>query len=142
MATKDDLIGSWRLVSWTISYADGRATHPFGEEPDGLILYTADGAMSAAIARKDRPGFGRSDIRNAPESERAAAHDSYFSYAGSWTLDGDQVRHAVTLALNPDFVGTRQVRDVLLEGGQLTLSADEGSGEKARHHALVWRRNG
>ena len=142
MASEDDLIGSWRLVSWTISYPDGRKTHPFGEAPEGMILYTADGAMSAAIARSGRPLFGRADIRNAPEGERAAAYDSYFSYAGRWTLDGDQVRHEVTLALNPDFVGTTQVRDVLLQGETLTLSADEGTGAKARHHALVWKRRG
>ena len=59
------LVGAWQLVSWTIEYpASGRVTQPFGPEPEGLLVYSADGHMSAAI---QRPG------RRAPVARRSAA---------------------------------------------------------------------
>jgi len=49
----------------------------------------------------------------------------------------------VTHALNPNFVGTQQVRNMEFTGdGQLTLSASDtvpGTGV-ARHHRLIWSR--
>ena len=71
---------------------------------------------------------------------------------GTWALvrweiaygDGRlQVVHRVTHALNPNFVGTEQVRNVDFDAdGTLTLSASDlmpGSAVE-RHHRLRWRR--
>jgi len=131
-------LGAWSLQSWTITYKDGRVIYPFGEDAYGLLVYTADGAMTGAIARRERAGFGRPDIRSAPESERAAAFNSYFHYAGRWELQGDSIHHHVFMALNPDFVGSVQIRQAQFEGDQLTLSAIEEG--RDRRHALIWRR--
>ena len=56
MISKDDLHGTWQLESWTIGYSDREDfTYPFGENPEGLLLYTGDGWMSASICRSGRP---------------------------------------------------------------------------------------
>ncbi|MCX4460514.1 lipocalin-like domain-containing protein (plasmid) [Streptomyces sp. NBC_01340] len=53
------LIGTWRLVSYeATSVDDGEVVRPYGEHPLGLIMYTADGYMSAQITTPDRPLFG------------------------------------------------------------------------------------
>ena len=133
------LEGTWHLVSWEIE-TEGRRTHPFGADATGLIHYTADGGMAACIARADRPHWSTGNPRKAPDAERLAAFESFFHYAGTWRMaeQGGQpvVIHAVTHSLNPDFVGTEQVRNVDLQGTALTLSAHEGP----RHHRLRWRR--
>ena len=50
------LIGAWQLVRWTIEYPpSGRVTQPFGADPEGLLVYTADGHMSAVMQRRNRP---------------------------------------------------------------------------------------
>ena len=142
------LIGTWRLVRWAIAYDDGRPQSlPFGLEATGLIVYSGDGTMNACIARGQRPRLSSDSVRSAPEAERLAAFESYFQYAGPYAIRGEpgkqQVVHSVTHALNPNFVGTEQVRDITFaDGGQLTLSAsDTVPGTTVlRHHRLVWRR--
>jgi hypothetical protein len=48
------------------------------------------------------------------------------------------------MSLNPNFVGTQQVRNMQFDAeGQLTLSADDSVPESGvvRHHRLLWRRS-
>lgn len=148
-STDNPLLGTWHLVRWDIQYGDGRpASLPFGADATGLILYTTDGTMNACIARGQRAPLSSDSVRSAPEAERLAAFESYFQYAGPYSIRGEpgrqQVVHRVTHALNPNFVGTEQVRDMAFadNGNRLTLSAsDTVPGTRvARHHRLVWRR--
>lgn len=143
------LLGTWFLVRWDITYGDGRAPSlPFGDQATGMIMYTTDGTMNACIARGARTPLSSESVRSAPVEERLAAFESYFQYAGPYALRTEggrlQVVHTVTHALNPNFVGTQQVRNIDLDadGRQLTLSASDtvpGTGV-ARHHRLVWSR--
>jgi len=142
------LIGTWQLVRWDITYGDGRPTTlPYGAAATGMIQYTADGFMSACIARGGRPRLSSESVRSAPEAERLAAFESYFQYAGAYKIQGEpgrqQVVHIVAQSLNPNLVGTRQVRDMTFSGeGHLTLSASDSvpGSDVARHHRLIWRR--
>ena len=142
------LLGTWHLVRWDITYGDGRApTLPFGPDATGLICYTHDGTMNACIARGGRPRLSSESVRSAPESERLAAFESFFQYAGPYRLRTEggrrQVVHTVTHALNPNFVGTEQVRNMDFDAdGTLTLSASDTvpGTDVARHHRLRWRR--
>lgn len=145
---ENPLAGTWQLVRWEITYSDGRKpTLPFGEEATGLIQYTGDGWMSASIARGGRPALSSESVRSAPEAERRSAFESYFQYAGPYSIGmqggRQQVTHSVTHSLNPNFVGSKQVRnmDFAADGG-LTLSAsDKLPGTSVdRHHRLIWTR--
>jgi hypothetical protein len=143
------LLGTWHLVRWDITYGDGRpASLPYGEDATGMIMYTPDGHMSACIARGSRRRLSSDSVRSAPEAERLAAFESHFQYAGPYELLGEpgrqQVVHTVTQALNPNFVGTQQIRNMAFADGarQLTLSASDTVPGTAvpRHHRLVWSR--
>ncbi|MCG8442996.1 MAG: lipocalin-like domain-containing protein, partial [Caulobacterales bacterium] len=134
--TADQLIGSWTLVSWEVARGDGTAAHPFGREPEGLITYGADGVVTATVCARGRAGFSGGSPRKASAERQAAAYTSYFHYAGEWRLEGGAVHHRVTLSLNPDFVGTTQVRDASLERDRLTLSALEDGPAGPRGHRL------
>ena len=148
MQERNPLLGTWQLVRWDISYGDGRpATLPYGEAAVGLILYSTDGWMNACIARPDRSRLSSDSVRSAPERERLAAFESYFQYAGRYEIRGEpgaqQVVHSVTQSLNPNFVGTQQVRDMHFDAeGRLTLSASDTvpGTAVARHHRLMWKR--
>ena len=142
------LLGTWHLVRWEITYGDGRAPSlPFGADATGLICYTSDGSMNACIARAGRIRLSSDSVRRAPVAERLAAFESFFQYAGPYQIQGaagrQQVVHTVTHSLNPNFVGTQQVRNMTFAAdGQLTLSASDTvpGTTTARHHSLVWRR--
>jgi hypothetical protein len=138
----EDLVGAWELDTWQIRYADGRITHPFGTDAFGLIIYSADGRMSACIAARGRQPLDHADVRRAPAGQQAAAFASYFSYAGRYDVADGVATHHVEVALNPAFVGTRQRRRIALTGRELELSAAESGPGGSRRHILRWRRPG
>jgi hypothetical protein len=136
----NELVGAWQLRRWQCTYEDGTTTEPFGPDAEGLLLYSADGWMSACIMVPGRARLSTANPREAPELERAAAFDGYFSYCGRWRVLDDRVQHEVTIALNPGMVGTLQLRHARLEGSELTLSAEEPAPSGSRRHRLLWYR--
>ena len=88
MISKEDLIGSWHLESWTIGYSDREDfTYPYGEEPEGLLLYATDGWMSASVARAGREALPEDvSYRKLPDAVKAGAFSSYFHYAGRYRV--------------------------------------------------------
>jgi hypothetical protein len=139
----EDVIGAWTLVAWTITWPDGHLSQPYQPHPTGLIMYEAGGAMSVAMCAGDRPRFSSSDVRKQPDAAKAAAFDSYFHYAGTWELRGDTIVHRITMALNPNMIGTEQVRAAELRDDLLILRAEEAlSGHGVRQHRITWRAQG
>jgi len=137
------LVGSWRLVSWTIEYpASARTTRPFGSAPEGLLVYAADGHVSATLQRPGRARLSRADPGAVGDAEKAAAFAGYLHYAGTWRIDDGCVVHEVELAMNPNLVGTTQRRSIALDGDALLLGAEEAleTPGELRRHRLEWRR--
>ena len=51
---RERLIGAWKLVSYVEKPVDRSAPfYPMGEEPQGIIMYTPDGYMSAQLTHPD-----------------------------------------------------------------------------------------
>ncbi|GAB5415156.1 MAG: hypothetical protein Cons2KO_27590 [Congregibacter sp.] len=139
--TAQDLVGAWHLESWTMDVDGSPRQYPFGETPTGIIAYTADGWMTAAIHRDGRDLLPAGQaFRRISEDLLAQAYLSYFHYAGRYRIEGDTVFHDVTQSLNPNFVGTQQERQVDLQGDVLRLSGEEPVGGKLRQHVLTWHR--
>ncbi|MDW4907703.1 lipocalin-like domain-containing protein [Streptomyces sp. ADMS] len=44
----DDIVGAWELTGFLANRGDA-VRRPLGEKPGGLLLYTADGWMSALL---------------------------------------------------------------------------------------------
>jgi len=140
--SKNDLIGTWQLQSWTVGYADrDEFSYPYGEEPEGMLLYSNDGWMSASIGQSGRAHLPEDvSYRKLPDARKAAAFSSYFHYAGRYqVVDGDVI-HYVTQSLNPNFPGTEQLRHAELDGQTLVLSGKDEVGGVTRFHSLVWHR--
>lgn len=142
MIEASDLVGTWRLESWTIGYSDrDELTTPFGEDPEGLLLYTDDGWMSASVSRAGRELFpADASPRELDDGQKARAFGSYFHYAGRYRVDGGDVIHSVGQSLNPNFVGSEQLRHAELDGHTLVLSGKDQAGAVTRYHSLVWHR--
>jgi len=142
MISKDELKGTWQLESWTIGYSDrDDFTYPYGEDPQGLLMYTDDGWMSASICRKERALLPDNvSFRKLPDEIKAAAFSSYFHYAGRYRVVEGDVIHYVTQSLNPNFPGTEQMRHAELDGQTLVLSGKDQVGAVARFHSLVWHK--
>jgi hypothetical protein len=139
-----DLIGTWRLLSWVSEGEDG-VQRPFGEDAEGIVVYTADGTMITTIGRSDRGPIDGGDMAAGPVDQRLAAASTFIAYSGSFVVDGADVLHSVTMSLFPNWIGTTQRRHVTLsEGGRrLELLADPFllRGRLAEHR-LTWERVG
>jgi hypothetical protein len=70
------LIGVWALVSYSDEQPGREDAHPFGPEPQGFLIYTADGFVSAQLMRPRRPAFCSSDWHHGTLQELNAARIS------------------------------------------------------------------
>jgi hypothetical protein len=120
-----DLVGTWRLRTWTSEGEDG-VQNPMGERPEGVLVYTTDGTMIAAMGRADRPPIDGTDMHGGPVDQRLDAWSTFIAYYGTFRVDGEDVVHDVSMSLYPNWVGTSQRRHVTLseDGDGLILSAD------------------
>jgi hypothetical protein len=113
---RERLVGCWRLVEYrvTTDNDEGKADHPLGTSPQGTILYTPDGYMSAQLAR---PGPYEDDQKP----------DAYaIAYSGPFDVDEQTrtVAHHVQVSVIPSWLGTTQIRQVQFrDPGTLVLSA-------------------
>jgi len=135
-----ELTGSWDLEAFEVVAADGTVTTPFGDAPLGRLMYGADGSMAAMLGALDRPAFaGRASEVDDAAWKAAAGH--FVAYAGSWSREGDVVRHRVMVALIPDWIGTTLERTIGERDGRLTLSVEPRT-PGGRTQRLVWARTG
>ena len=137
MAEREDLIGVWRLIAFEAETGDGETVAPFGDPPDGRLVYTDGGIMSAHLGASGRPPFREMGEKS---GERAlAAMKSHFSYAGRWRLEGNRVIHDVDMSISPDWVGTEKVRTVAFDDADMILT-DHDPGGRLMVGQLCWRR--
>ncbi|HUG15348.1 MAG TPA: lipocalin-like domain-containing protein [Thermomicrobiales bacterium] len=123
----DALLGTWRLVSVEFIGDDGEMTYPFGPDATGLLMYSADGHMSAVLMQQGRGSFDgmavRRHLSDVSDAAVRAAYEGYVSYCGTWTVDEGHgtVTHHVTESLNPAEVGRDNVRAYTLDGNRMRL---------------------
>lgn len=85
---RDQLIGAWKLASYVEEPVDGSApSYPFGEDAEGIIMYTPDGFMSAQLSVRKHAPFASDDWYQGKPEEFAAAASSYFAYTGPFQVD-------------------------------------------------------
>ena len=131
-----DLLGAWTLASWSLVYEDGRPQeYPLGADARGLIMYTADGHVSATLMRAVRPQL-------APGStvDRAQAYDESFAYAGRFEVKCGAVYHTIQIATNPALIGITSTRHIELSAPSLVLSGPDFTSEYARTQRIAWVR--
>jgi len=121
---REAILGAWELVSFVArEAATGEDRHPLGTAPRGLILYTADGHMSAQLAESDM--------------------SEYVAYGGRYSVDEETstLHHDVTISMMPELLAQPQFRNASIHGEFLTLSATSADdGGVTTHSSLLWRR--
>lgn len=123
---REALLGGWELSAMESREVDtGAVSHPLGTAPRGLILYTADGYMSAQLT-------GSTD----------AVLPAYIAYGGRFRVDEDTatVHHEVSVSMLPELLASPQLRQARVEGDRLTLSATTTNDGVTTLNTLVWVR--
>ncbi len=131
-----DLIGAWRLVSWSLVHDDGRpSAFPLGPDARGMIIYTPGGEVSATLMRASRAAE-----TPAPDGEKAAPFGDSFAYAGRYEVRGATVFHSIEIATDPALVGIISTRHIQLEGHRLILSGPDFAAGTGRTQRIEWSR--
>jgi hypothetical protein len=140
---REQLLGTWRLVSYYTEGTDGSIVYPMGQDVAGFIMYVADGYMSANLMVPGRPSYAGGTASSATPAELAAAAAGYFAYAARYEVDetAQLVRHHIDVALMPNLAGSTQLRHVRLEGRRLVLRGDPVQiGTRVAAHVITWER--
>ncbi len=122
-ATRQALLGAWKLASAEFRHNDGTIVEYLGRDPDGMLVYTADGFMSVHLMRRDRPRFSTNDRLGGTMEQIKSAFQGYHGYYGTFPVNEDEqsVTHHLQGASFPNWVGVDQKRFLQLSSGELTL---------------------
>jgi Lipocalin-like domain len=119
------LVGAWRLVSYATQQPGRADNFPFGPEPEGFLIYTPDGFVSAQLMKPGRILFQSQDWHGGTAEEYQQAGSGYIAYCGVYEVDEEKetVTHIPSVALVPNLILKGQVRSITLSGDRLTLCA-------------------
>lgn len=135
------LIGTWSLLSWYNETSTGERLYPLGEEASGYISYSQDGFVFVHMMSSGRASFAVNDPFGGSVTEDSGAFKSHITYAGPYEYHGQTVIHHVMQASCPNWIGTKQVREVSFPEGRLRLSAPNAVFQGHRVTAFVdWER--
>jgi len=123
----EQVTGIWTLEAFTIYPKEG-GSRPWGEELRGLLIYTESGHVSVSINKAVVPKSGNAE---------KDILDSVLFYAGTYSVEGNVIRHQVTQATNPSRIGREMIRFATLENSTLKLATPDEAFGKAE---LVWRK--
>ena len=112
---RDQIVGTWKLVSYEVEIqATGQKSPVMGEKPTGYVTFTPEGRVFFVLT-----GEARKAAKT--DQERAELLNTLIAYSGTYTVEGDKWTTNVDVAWNPEWVGTKQIRDFKLDGERLMV---------------------
>jgi hypothetical protein len=137
---KEQLIGTWTIVSNDNVAPDGTKRQLFGPNPKGILVLAANGHYAQIIVHPDRPNFKVNNrLEGTPEENTAAVHGTTATF-GTWSVDEASTTLIVRNegSMFPNQVGTESKRSVTLAGDQLRIgNPNPASGGRSES---VWKR--
>jgi hypothetical protein len=115
-ADNDKIVGTWKLVSYEVEVqSTGQKEPVMGVHPTGYVTFTPDGRAYVLLTAD-----GRAPAKT--DQERAALLNTLSAYTGTYSIEGETWTTQVEVASNPEWVATKQVRNIKLEGDRLVVS--------------------
>jgi len=138
---KDQLAGSWTLVSTEVTQTDGKKRQDFGANPRGILILDAGGRYALVQGRADRPKFKTSGNArlDTPAAEFGEAARAFAANFGTWSIDeaNKTLIRRYEAALVPNAEGSETKVSVSLSGDDLKLTGADGAGQRTE---AVYRR--
>ncbi len=120
---KEQIVGTWKLVSWVFENEHGETVHYLGPNASGILMYDRNGYMNAQLMKGDRALFASPSINGSTPEEAHRAFNSYLAYFGRYYEDKPgEVVHIVEGSLFPNWMNHKEVRYGRIEGDLLILS--------------------
>ena len=121
-AQTSDIVGTWVLSKAEKLLPDGTRISDYGDNPHGLVVFTADGYYSVQIYRADRLKFSSGDkLKGTPEEYKETSLTTSVHF-GTYILD--PAKHTITFHIDrssfPNQDDTTQIRPYEMNGDELS----------------------
>ncbi|CDG51187.1 MULTISPECIES: lipocalin-like domain-containing protein [Halomonadaceae] len=105
----NQVAGTWRMVSATLEN-DGTTEHPYGENPQGMLVFTADMHFVEVLTNGDTERFESNTRGGGTDEENSRAMASSIGFFGSYTIDeqGRFTGNYVEGSTFPNWVGSER----------------------------------
>ena len=119
---KEQLVGTWTLVSLTTQRSDGSLQ--WGSNPKGMLIFTDNGHFSSHVMRSDRPKFTSNNRLTGTADENKLAVQGNVASFGTYTVD--EAKKTFTLRYDgssyPNLEGSTSTRPFTIAGDELHVT--------------------
>jgi hypothetical protein len=139
-AVRNDLVGTWMLVSETAHQGD-KMTEPLGPHPVGSIMFDRGGRFMLLIARPGLPKFAANKRDAGTPEENQAVLAGLLAFIGTYSVsepDQTLILH-VDASTFPNWVGADQKRSLTMTGDEMKWT-NRTPAIGAEVVEVVWRR--
>lgn len=145
-ALKEQLAGTWKLVSIVNTRVDGSKYELFGPDASGSLMFDQDGNYSLQIFRRDRKPFAGARMEGTAEENKVAVQ-GMISHFGTYALDEQDrsITFKVESSSYPNWDRTEQKRNVVVLVDRMSWSDPApASGPQSTDvkSDLIWQRVG
>jgi hypothetical protein len=118
---RDQLIGTWIQVISEVTSPDGRKSLPFGDTPNGILIFSPTGHFAQIHIASDVPKFASGNRLMGTPDEYKTINQKSLSMFGTYTVDEEKktVTFKITSSTFPNMAGEAQTRAIE------TLTSDE-----------------
>jgi hypothetical protein len=109
---KQELIGTWSLVSVDNIYPDNSRIHPYGDNPKGLLIFDNKGNYAIQILKAVRPLIATGDKNKSTPEENSVMVQGSNSHFGKYAVNEAEktITFKIEHAFFPNWENTEQKR--------------------------------
>ncbi len=113
---RQQLVGSWDQVISEVTMPDGKKSFPFGEKPNGTIMFTEDGRFVQVHIASGIPKVAANNRTAGTADENKAIVGGSIALFGTYTVDEDKklVIFTVKASTFPNWDGAVQQRKIVV----------------------------
>ena len=136
---KEQLVGTWTLLSWEQRKGDGTRIERYGTSPKGIAFFDAGGRYIITVMRSDRANYASNALWQGSPDENKETADGTITYFGTYSVSETDSSIAIHVAGSsfPNWNGTEQKRFVAIAGEQLILTVRPPAGDVVD---VIWKR--
>jgi hypothetical protein len=126
--TAKDLVGAWVPVS-NVAEQGGAKIQPYGPNPQGMLIFDANGRYGLILSRSDVPKFASNSRTKGTDEENKAVVQGTISHFGRYSVNeaDKSITFHIESSTFPNFNGVEQKRPFTLAGDQLTYTVPGSS---------------
>lgn len=139
---KQQLPGTWVLVSVDNINPDGKRTQPYGENPQGVLMFDKDGNYALQILGTNRTRFVSGDKTKGTADENRGLVLGSNSHFGKYRINAadNTITFQIEHAFFPNWEGTEQKRNFTLSENEFRYTVPTTTNGVGVSGEVIWKR--